>query len=253
MILENREVYRASYGAELETVCLACGETDLAICLPGGIWQPSLKKALLAHIAELRTRLQSYIALDPTFAASHTPYTPAACAPAMAWAMSRAASVAGVGPMAAVAGAFAQAAGEFLLAFCPEVIVENGGDIYLATGKERLVGIYAGPDNPFTDQLAIKISADAQPLGICTSSGTVGPSFSYGRADAAVILAPDPLLADAAATALGNRIKKEQDVEAAVEFASTIPGITGALAIHGKTLAAWGSVELAPLEKVALM
>lgn len=247
MILEDREVYRVNYGVELETACLAYGETDLAICLPVGIWQPALKKALLAHIVELRTRLQSYIALDPVFAASHTPYPPAANAPALARAMARAAALAGVGPMAAVAGAFAQAAGEFLLGFCPEVIVENGGDIYLATGKERLVGIYAGPDNPYTGQLALKISAAAQPLGICTSSGTVGSSFSYGRADAAVILAPDPLLADAAATALGNRVKKEEDVREAVEFASSIPGVKGALAICGKALAAWGSVELAPL------
>jgi ApbE superfamily uncharacterized protein (UPF0280 family) len=149
--------------------------------------------------------------------------------------------------MAAVAGAFAQAAGEFLAAYSTEVIVENGGDIYMYTTKDRIVGIYAGPHSPYTGVMGIKIAAGQQPLGICTSSGTVGPSFSYGKADAAIILATDALLADAAATALGNRVQTPEDVGPAVEFAATLPGVSGALAICGRALAAWGAVELADL------
>ena len=146
--------------------------------------------------------------------------------------------------MAAVAGAFAQAAWKFLTDYSSEVIVENGGDVFIATTKERIVGVYAGPHNPYTGQLGIKISARQQPLGVCTSSGTVGPSFSYGKADAAVVLATDALLADAAATALGNRVQGPQDVKAAVEYAATLPNIMGALAICGEALAVWGGVEL---------
>ena len=240
----DREIYRASYGAELATAYLRLGETDLAICLPAGLWQRELAAALAAHIMELRTQLQAYIGLDPAFAASHAPHTPLHNAPALAQAMAKAASCAGVGPMAAVAGAFAQAAGEFLAAYSTEVIVENGGDIYMATSKERIVGVYAGPHNPYTGKLGLKITAAQQPLGICTSSGTVGPSFSYGKADAALILATDATLADAAATALGNRIQTPADVGAAVEYAATLPGISGALAICGAAMSAWGAVEL---------
>jgi len=246
--MQDRELYRAHYGAELETAYLRHGETDLAICLLAGLWQPRLAAKLSDHIVELRSQLQAYMAFDPDFAASHTPYRPKAYAPALAEAMSGAAAQVGVGPMAAVAGAFAQAAGRFLAAYSTEVIVENGGDLYLATTKERRVGVYAGPDSPYSGRLALKVPAELQPLGICTSSGTVGPSFSYGKADAAVILAPDALLADAAATALGNRVQIPADVGTAVEFIATLPGISGALALCGEALAAWGAIELVDLE-----
>ena len=243
----DREIYRASYGVDLTTAYLRQGETDLAICLPAGVWRPELAEALFAHIMELRAQLQAYIAGDPVFLASHAPHTLLAGAPAIAQAMANAAALAGVGPMAAVAGAFAQAAGEFLAAHSTEVIVENGGDIYLGTSKERIVGVYAGPQSLYTGKLGLKIAAGQQPLGICTSSGTVGPSFSYGKADAAVILATNALLADAAATALGNRVQTAQDVGPAVEFAAVLPGVSGALAICGQALAACGAIELVDL------
>ena len=242
--MENREIYRAHYGGELETCRLCHGETDLAICLPAGVWRAELAAATSAYIVELRGLLQSYIAQDPDFAASHAPYRPKKEAPAIAQAMAHAAAQAGVGPMAAVAGAFARAAGEFLAAYSTEVIVENGGDIYLSTTKDRIVGVYAGPHSPYTGRLGIKISIAQQPLGVCTSSGTVGPSFSYGKADAAVVLAANVELADAAATALGNRVQGPEDVGLAVETIATLPGIQGALAICGEALAAWGEVEL---------
>ena len=247
--MQDRQIYRAQYGAELETSYLRHEETDLAICLPAGLWQPQLAQALSAHIVKLRVQLQGYIAQDPAFAASHTPHTPLAGAPAIAQAMAQAAAVAGVGPMAAVAGAFAQAAGEFLAGYSSQVIVENGGDIYLATTKDRIVGIYAGSASPYSGNLGLKIVAKQQPLGVCTSSGTVGPSYSYGKADAAVILAADALLADAAATALGNRVRTPQDVGAAVEFAAALPGVGGALVICQKALAALGEIELIDLAK----
>lgn len=242
---EDRMLYRAQYGGELVTSRLTIGETDLAICLPWGVWDDKLQAELAAHMLELRQQLQAYIAQDPVFAATHAAYHPPAHAPALAYAMAAAAALVCVGPMATVAGAFAQAAGVFLAAYSSEVIVENGGDIYLATTKERIVGIYAGENSPFSGKLALKIPSSAQPLGICTSSGTVGPSFSYGKADAAVLLATDALLADAAATAVGNRVQSAKDVRQAAEYASTIPGVTGSLVICGGALAAWGAVELA--------
>jgi len=241
---QDRNLYRAQYGAGLEQNRLILGETDLAIGLPPGLWTSELQALLSDHVLDLRGRLQAYLARDAEFAASHIPHKPLANAPDIARAMAAAAALAGVGPMATVAGAFAAAAGRFLRRHAREVIVENGGDIYVDTLKERIVGVYAGADSPFTGNLAIQIAAAEQPLGICASSGVIGPSFSYGKADVAVIVAPDTLIADAAATAVANRIHSAVDLQAAVEYALTIPGVAGALAICGGQLAALGRITL---------
>jgi ApbE superfamily uncharacterized protein (UPF0280 family) len=237
--------YRQSFGLDLEMHCLAVKETDLAICVPSGMWDDHLERRVIAVINHMREGLENYILSDPQFLCTHEPYTPRPFAPPIAMAMAAAAAKAGVGPMAAVAGAFSQVVGQLLEPICGEVVVENGGDIYLAGCKERLIGIFAG-SSPFSDKVALKISGRQLPLGICTSSGTVGPSFSYGVADAAVILSADTLLADAVATGSANLVQSKADVAKAVEFAMGIVGITGALVIKDDAIAAAGAVELAP-------
>ncbi len=118
----------------------------------------------------------------------------------------------GIGPMAAVAGAIA---GFAVQAMTDEgatyAVVDNGGDICILNDQPLLVGIYAGP-SPIRD-LAFEIPARTGPLGICTSSGTVGPSISFGFADAAVAVSQDVALADAAATALGNAVSATGPLE----------------------------------------
>ncbi len=239
--------YRRRFAGDLELCQVQVRETDLAILLPPGIWNEELAQQTRRLIAGLRADLEEYMKRTPDFAATHQPFYAPLPAPPMALAMTRAGNAAGVGPMAAVAGAFAQAVGEFLLPLAGETLVENGGDLYLAGRRERLVGIFAGP-SPFGGKLALRVPAQLLPLGICTSSGTVGPSFSYGQADAAVILAPNALLADAVATATANRVQTEADVEAAVEFAGSVGGVLGAVVIKNKALAAWGQVELVPVQ-----
>lgn len=228
---------------------LAChrlvhGETDLALYLPPGIWDERLAKALSHVIVSARAALQQYIGAEPLFASSHRPLPLDAAAPPIARSMMEAASAASVGPMAAVAGAFAALAGEFLLRHTDRVMVENGGDLFLAGPEPRIIGVYAGEDNPFTGRLGIKLSAEQMPCGVCTSSGTVGRSFSYGRADAAVIVARDAALADAAATAAGNMVKSAGDLAGACDFAISIAGVDGALLICGEQMAAAGNIEL---------
>jgi ApbE superfamily uncharacterized protein (UPF0280 family) len=155
---------------------------------------------------------------------------------------------AGTGPMAAVAGAVAEFVGQGLLPLSSEVIVENGGDIFLKVSSPVVVGILA-PNTPFANKLALSFEAMAVPLGICTSSGNVGPSLSLGRADAATIVSKDVALADAVATALGNRIHDVRDAKRAVQWAMTVPGVEGALAVKGDTIAALGNLELVPLDE----
>lgn len=157
--------------------------------------------------------------------------------------MCSAANKAGTGPMSAVAGALAEAVGFFLLDSIPEVIVENGGDIFLKVLNTVHVGVYAGK-SPLHGRLALKIDPGTTPLGVCTSSGTVGPSLSFGRADAAVVISPSTALADAVATALGNRVNDKSDLEKALEFVRSIEGVSGAVVIAGESVAACGNIEL---------
>jgi uncharacterized protein len=161
--------------------------------------------------------------------------------------MIRAGQKAGTGPMAAVAGAVAEYVGKGLLSLSSEVIIENGGDIFLKVSTPVIVGIFAA-NSPFSNRLGISLEPTAVPLGICTSSATVGPSLSLGTADAATVLSKDVALADAVATGVGNRVKHAQDVKKAVEWAMAIPGVEGALALKGDTVAALGDLELVPLD-----
>ena len=116
-----------------------------------------------------------------------------------------------------------------------------------AGASGRVAAIYAGENNPFTNKLGIRLRADRLPCGVCTSSGTVGSSFSYGCADAALIIAPDAALADAAATAAGNLVKGPKDVGAACEHALAITGVQAAVIICGSQMAAAGDIELIKL------
>jgi len=145
--------------------------------------------------------------------------------------------------MAAVAGAIAECVGEDLLGFSPEVIVENGGDIFLSCARETRVGIFAA-SSPLSLRLGLVVPPAGHPWGVCTSSGTVGPSLSFGRADAVCILSPSASLADAAATAVGNLVSTPDDLEEGLQRAKAIEGVSGAVIILGEKLAVWGEVEL---------
>lgn len=125
---------------------------------------------------------------------------------------------AGTGPMAGVAGLFSETAGrEMQETFgCREVVVENGGDLYISIKQPLTLSIYAG-ETDLSNKILVTIPADASPLGVCTSSGTVGHSFSYGKADAVMISCRDTVLADAYATASANRIKSSDDLAGAAE------------------------------------
>jgi ApbE superfamily uncharacterized protein (UPF0280 family) len=118
-------------------------------------------------------------------------------------------------------------------------MVDNGGDISLLNDQPVLVGIYAGA-SPIRD-LAFEVPPRRRPLGIATSSGTIGPSISFGCADAATVISQDPALADAAATALGNAVHADNPLEACFK-AIDQPGIDGALVIRGEEMALWGAL-----------
>lgn len=221
-------------------------ETDLDIGIRRDRFSPELVHWVEKLVLEGRSVLEAYIQRDPVFQSTLVPHQLLENAPKLALDMADASKLAGVGPMAAVAGAFAEYVGKALGKRSRDVIVENGGDIYMRTSNKRTVGIFAGP-SPFTNKIGLEIQGWQTPIGICTSSGTVGHSLSFGKSDAIIVLSQSAPLADAVATAAGNLVQTEADLQSAVDFASGIPGISGAIAIKGEKLAAWGQIKLVPL------
>jgi len=243
----TRRFYREQFAEkDLTYFQVVVKETDLYV----GVLPQRFSEALALEVRHLvagaRSALEEYIARNPAFLKSLEPLPVDAAMPSMAREMAVAAGLAGVGPMAAVAGAFSDLVGRMLMKRSRDVVVENGGDIYLKRSKRTSVGIFAG-NSPFSNRIALDLTPDLSPLGICTSSGTVGPSLSFGCADAAVILAETATLADAVATATANRVQDPADIEQAAQFAGGVPGVLGALVICGDRLAAWGKVKLRPL------
>ncbi|MDH4067801.1 MAG: UPF0280 family protein [Dehalococcoidia bacterium] len=220
---------------------LTVKQTDLCIRS-----RRNLKDKALDSVQKHRGSLESYIGRHPLFLTTLQPYQAEAGAPAIVKEMARVSQLAGVGPMAAVAGAIAEAIGKDLLAFSPEVIVENGGDIFMKISKKRLVGIYAGQSS-FTKKIGLEIMPRETPLGVCTSSGTVGHSLSLGTADAVIVLSASTALADAAATALCNIVKCADDIPRAIEQAQSIEGLRGVITIVGDKMGIWGKVRIVPL------
>jgi ApbE superfamily uncharacterized protein (UPF0280 family) len=225
-------------GKDLITFNVNEKETDLYIRATA-----NLQRKAIRLVSKYRRQLEKYIEKYPVFQTSLEPVSVAENAPEIVKQMAKAGKKAGVGPMAAVAGAIAEGVGKELLEFSPEIIVENGGDIFLKILKKRVVGIYAG-SSPLTGKIGLEISPRETPLGVCTSSGTVGHSLSFGKADAVVVTAASAALADAAATAIGNRVKQPGDIDKALELAREIGGLKGAVIIIGKDIGGWGEVKL---------
>ena len=213
-------------------------ETDLHIQA-----RTNLKRKALNLVLKYRNILERYIERHPLFLTSLEPLAIADDAPRIVKSMSESASKVGVGPMASVAGAIAEFVGYELLDFSPEIIVENGGDIFLKSSKQKQVGIYAGK-SPLTGKIGLEINAVDTPLGICSSSGTVGHSLSYGKADAVIVLSRSATLADAAATAIGNLIMDSSDIPVGIEFAQGIGELLGVVIIKDDNMGLWGEVKI---------
>ena len=213
-------------------------ETDLFISADSDLTQLAL-----ASVHQLRYSLESYIVVHREFLTSLIPVPYDELAPVIVRDMMLASIKAGVGPMAAVAGAVAEHVGRELLRESRNVIIENGGDIYLKSNHDVHVGLYAGK-SPLTNQVSIKIWKEEMPIGICTSSGTVGHSLSFGCADACCVKSRSVALADAAATAVGNLIQSKKNLQYAMKAGMEIEGVLGIVIIIGDQLGAKGDNEI---------
>jgi ApbE superfamily uncharacterized protein (UPF0280 family) len=213
-------------------------ETDLFISADS-----NLTSIALASVHRLRSSLESYIAIHREFLTSLAPVAYEEWAPEIVREMMRASAKAGVGPMAAVAGAMAEHVGRDLLLHTRNLIIENGGDIYMKSMSDVHVGLLAGR-SPLSGRVSIKVRKEEMPLGVCTSSGTVGHSLSFGCTDACCVKSGSAALADAAATAIGNIVKSKKDIRTGLTAGMQIEGVLGIVIIIGDQLGAVGDIEL---------
>jgi len=176
-------------------------ETDLHILASRNVRERATELVL-----QYRLQLQRHIERQPLFLTTLNPLPMDSLAPPLVREMLAAGQKAGVGPMAAVAGVIAEFVGKALITEgVEEIIVENGGDIYLQRQKECSVAIFAG-QSPLSGKIALRLPVALMPVGVCTSSGTVGHSLSFGKADATVVVAKSTAIADAVATSIGNEV-----------------------------------------------
>jgi hypothetical protein len=244
MYTETHRFYRYQHKAPKgwEGFQVKYRETDLWIRA-----RRNLEREASEAVLSCRLQLEGYIAKHPDFLKSLSPLPDDPLAPPLIRRMLTAGLTAGVGPMAAVAGAIAQSVAVALKPFSDSVIVENGGDCYLDLHEQTTVGIFAGPGSPFTGKIGMRLGPERFPTGICTSSGTVGHSLSFGKTDAVTVISPDAALADAAATRLGNMVQTKADINKALELAPSIASIEAVLILINDKMGAWGNVEITPI------
>jgi len=219
----------------LERVHFEVGETAVTI-----ISEPEYHGIAKESIFETRDIIQRQIGLDPLFRDTLEPYLPAGSIHPILKRMCEASAMAGVGPMATVAGAVADMAVRSMRdAGARNAIVDNGGDIALLIEVPVDVGIYSGE---FTSGIGFRCEPREGIFGICTSSRTVGPSISFGRADSVTVISENVLLADACATRLGNDMvsHREEDLKGAIEQVCDIEGVEGAFVVMGEKVAMKG-------------
>jgi ApbE superfamily uncharacterized protein (UPF0280 family) len=221
---------------------VAVKETDLFVHAVKPLEQIT-RELILKH----RGVIESYIKRHPEFVKTLKPWRVSGPAPIIINDMASAGEKAGVGPMAAVAGAIAEHVGIDLLMHTDEVIVENGGDIFFKTNSPVTIGIFAGK-SPISLGMGLRVDPGEKPLSVCTSSGTVGHSLSLGKADVVCVLSGSCPLADAAATSIGNQITSKAHIGPAIDFGKNIKGVDGIVVIMGNKVGMWGELEVVRLK-----
>jgi uncharacterized protein len=243
----NRVYRQLVNGSGLVTTKVRVEETDLHILAERDVTEEATDLIL-----QYRAQLESYIVKNPQFCATLDPLAPDKTATPLIRDMLTAGIQAGVGPMAAVAGTIAEYVGKGLArAGVHEIMVENGGDIFLQRGIDCTVAIFAG-ESPLNYKVGVRVPVSQMPMGICTSSGTVGHSLSLGDADSVTVLSQSTSLADAVATRLGNEVGRAKGgrngLLKALEKAKGMSGLVGVVVICDKLMGAVGDVELIEID-----
>ncbi|HSV32411.1 MAG TPA: UPF0280 family protein [Atribacteraceae bacterium] len=243
MALYERRFYRDRLrGAGLHAFIVREGESDIFV-----LAQRDISSLVRDQLRREREALLRYLTVDPFFQNTLIPRGVFPEAPPVVRLMSRMSFLAGVGPMAAVAGAMNDRIGSLFGTTFGELILENGGDLLVYSKRERVVGVYTGKRSPFRDKLGI-VLPPGRYWGVATSSGVVGPSFSFGQADSVTVLAASSALADAWATRLANEVKTDGDIQRILEFSARFPEMEGVVVCYHDRLGVWGAVQLTEVD-----
>jgi len=236
----NQHTYRNKiFQNDLHSFDLTIDQTDLRVSL-----DDDYENKVFKSVYKYRRYIENYIFEHPDFLSSLKPLDFDELAPPIIKDMLYSSTIVGVGPMAAVAGAIAQYVGIDCLDWSKNAIVENGGDIYInLLDNHAVIGIYAGK-SPLSYRVRLKVNAYDTPLGICTSSGRIGHSLSFGKADAVCVVSKSAVLSDAAATYLCNLFQNNDDIERLLDIGLNIEGITGLVIINDDRLGVRGEIEL---------
>lgn len=231
--------YRGSVdGTGLSCFSVQVKETDLWISA-----DIDLSKETRDLVFECRFQIESFIIDHPDFESTLYPFTKNDYSPPLVDEMISAGRQFGVGPMASVAGAVAQYVGNGLLTYSDQIIVENGGDIFISSKRPVTVSILAG-DSPLSGRFGLRFKGSQTPVGVCSSSGVVGHSLSMGSAHVACVVSTSATVADAAATSLCNRIREQTDMKKAIKWAQGMTSIIGGVIILDDTMGTWGDISL---------
>lgn len=216
-------------------------ETDLCVHA-NRLLENETRESVLRY----RGYIESYIKAYPQFFKTLVPWYIKGPAPQIVRDMSDACIRAGVGPMAAVAGAVSEHVGRELLGHSDEIVVENGGDVFVKLNREFVYSIYAG-ESPLNLRFGIRLNPCGKSIAVCTSSARIGHSLSRGAADAVCVVSRSCSVADAAATSICNRVGSERQIQQAINFGKQIQGVLGVVVIVGDKIGLWGNAEIVPI------
>ena len=214
------------------------GQTALSI-----VCDESYLDTVHGAVFEAREAVETKIADDPFFGTTFDPYPESESDHPLIRRMCQASVLAGVGPMAGVAGAVADHAVRAAVSKgCRHIIVENGGDISMLTDRDIRIGLFAG--EPGFEDLALMFGPSSGIRGVCSSSGKIGPSVSFGSSGICTVFSDDTILADCCATAFGNLIREgtQDEMASASERIAAIDGIDGCLCVCNGRMAMCGNI-----------
>lgn len=190
-------------------------------------------------LVQLRREIENYINQDASFLDSLSPLTVPIWAPVVVKKMVDASLLFDIGPMASVAGGISEEVARRLQKHSQEVIVENGGDLFIIS--QRTINISIAIDySHFSKGLIFELQPCPEGVGVCTSSGKIGHSLSYGNADAVTVIARSGYYADAAATAICNMAKSEDDIQEAIRYARQSKEIIGLIIVMQRQIGIFG-------------
>ena len=215
-------------------------ESDLLICSDKEIPKEKAQGILVKYYEQI----EEYVMKNPLFLRSLSPLEIDQAAPPIIKEMLETSKVTGIGPFSSVAGAVAQYVGGELLDYCQELIIENGGDIFLKINQDKIIEVYLGQEFKINN-FNLKIKKRSQAFGVASSSSSLGHSLNFGKADLVSVVAKNTIIADGFATAISNRIKKIENVDKILAEAKDKLPIEGLLVAFGEKIFLWGDLEIA--------